>query len=65
MALSETPFSFNSLITPSSPTLSSLSIATVMSINLSLSPEISAIPERILRLLILIVNPGICRLVKT
>ena len=54
IASSLIPFSFSSAFTLSKPILSSLSIATVISTILSDSPIISAIPERILRLFILI-----------
>ena len=52
MAASEIPFSSISFFTPSSPILSNLSKATVKSINLSEAPITSAIPDKILRLLI-------------
>ena len=65
IADSPIPFSIISFLTPSSPILSSLSKATVKSINLSLAPITSAIPERIFRLLILIVTPSNPNWVKT
>ena len=54
MASSERPFSRSSSFTFSKPILSSLSIATVISTILSAAPKISAIPDRIFRLFILI-----------
>jgi hypothetical protein len=51
-------FSIISFFTPSSPILSSLSSATVKSINLSDAPMTSAIPDNIFLLLILIVTPS-------
>ena len=53
IALSVSPFSLISSLTASSPILSSLSIATVMSTTLSGKPQTSAKPVRTLRLLIL------------
>ncbi len=57
IASSEIPFSIISFLTPSSPILSNLSKATVKSINLSEAPITSAIPDKILRLLIFTVTP--------
>ena len=52
IAFLETPFRTNSSLTCSMPILSSLSMATVISTILSPSPIISAMPLKILRLLI-------------
>ena len=54
IAPSDNSLERNSSFTLSRPILSSLSIATVISTILSASPIISAMPERILRLFILI-----------
>ena len=53
MASSEMPSERSSALTPSTPILSSLSMATVISTIFSASPITSAMPVRILRLLTL------------
>ena len=60
MASAVRPRSISSAFTLSRPILSSLSIATVMSVSLSGAPIILAMPASILRLLILTVT-GTCR----
>ena len=63
--VSEIPFSNISFFTPSSPILSSLSSATVKSINLSFAPITSAIPAKIFLLFSLIVTPSSFKSEKT